>query len=70
MDASLFLSNEQAGFLEDAQMLGDGRKGHVERLRQLADGPASQGHASEDGAAGRIGEGGEGAVDGRWILNH
>lgn len=74
VDAAVDFALEQAGGFENAQVLGHRRQGNVERRGELADGglPASQ--AGENSAAGGIGEGAEGGVEGsaggEKIVNH
>jgi len=55
-------ARDQAGLFEDAQMLGDGRHAHVERLGKLGHRTIAVDKPREDGAARRIGEGGEGGA--------
>ena len=49
--------------LQNLQMLGDGGKAHGERFRQLLHRRFAAGEPRQDGAAGGIGEGGEGGVE-------
>jgi hypothetical protein len=56
-------ARDEAGALEDFEVLGDGGLGHLERLDQLVDGGIAGGEACEDGAASGIGEGGESGVE-------
>src|SRR5688572_14274351 len=65
----LRLAPDESRALEHRQMLRDGRQGHVEGPRQLPDGRRPFRQPLDDGAAGRIGERGEGAVQqlGGWV---
>ena len=56
-------AGNQAGALEDLEVLGDGGLAHGEGLGELGDGGLAGGEACEDGATGGIGEGGEGGVE-------
>ena len=60
----------QAGFLEDPDMLHYGGKGHEVRAGEVGHGGFAEGEGSEDGAAGGVGEGAEGGIEGCGILNH
>jgi len=51
----------QAGFLEDAEMLGNGRARNRETCGQFVDGPGRSAEHFKDGQAGRVAEGGESA---------
>jgi hypothetical protein len=44
-------------------MLRDGGLAHGERFGQLGNGGLAEGEPREDGAAGRVGESGEGSVE-------
>jgi hypothetical protein len=74
VDAAIDFAAEEAGGFEDAEMLGDGGEGHVERGGEGFDGGFAVGETSEDGAAGGIGESREGGVkgvcSGGRIVNH
>ena len=72
MDAAIDFALEKAGGLENTEMLGDGGERKGERFGNLGDGGFTLREAGEDGAAGGIGEGGEGGVErsGREIVNH
>jgi hypothetical protein len=71
VNAAVNFALEEAGGLEDAQMLGDGGEGEGERLGELGDGGFALREAGENGAAGGIGEGGEGGVErGLGMVNH
>ena len=71
MDAAVDFTLEETGGLEDAEMLGDGGEREGERLGELGDGGFALGQAGEDGAAGGIGECGEGGVERcGGIVNH
>ena len=63
MNASVALSHQQPGFFQNAKMLRHRGKRHVERLRELADGPLPESETGEDRAAGGIAQGGEGGVE-------
>jgi hypothetical protein len=63
VDAAVDFALEEAGGLEDAKVLGDGGKGEREGFGKLGDGGFTLREAGEDGAAGGIGEGGEGGVE-------
>ena len=54
---------DQARPLEHLHVLGDRRERHGERRGELADRGLSLGEASQDGPAGRVGQGGEDLVD-------
>src|SRR6266853_2253258 len=54
---------DQAGALEDLEVLGDGRKADVEGLGQFQDRGFTRGEAREDRAPRGIGEGGEGGAE-------
>jgi len=56
-------AGNQAGALEDLEVLGDGGLADGEGCGELGDGGLTGGEASEDGAPGGIGEGGEGGVE-------
>ena len=69
--AAVNLPPEEAGGLEHAEMLGDGRQGHREGFGQSGHRGFTVGEARKDGAAGGIGEGGEGRVERPGgIVNH
>ncbi len=71
VNAAVDFALEKAGGFENAQMLGDGGEGKREGLRKLGDRGFALGEARENGAAGGVGEGGEGGVErGRGIVNH
>jgi hypothetical protein len=71
VDSAIDGAGQQAGGVEDAQMFGNGGQRDVERFGELRDGGFTAGQASQDGAAGGVGEGAEGAVEsGRRIVNH
>jgi len=56
--------------LEHADVLRDGGERHREARGELADGAIAGGEAREDVAAGGVGEGGEGGVEGAGRVNH
>ena len=74
VDAAVDFALEEAGGFEHAEMLGDGGKGKGEGRGEFGDGGLAVCKAGEDGAAGGVGERGEGGVernDGtRGIVNH
>jgi len=59
----LAAARDQAGALQYFEMLGNRRKAHGERLGQFHDGGFAERQTGQDGAAGRIGERGEGGVE-------
>jgi hypothetical protein len=63
VDAAVDFAAQQAGALQDAQMLGHGRERDVEGRGELGDCSFAEGQAGEDGSAGGIGEGAEGGVE-------
>ena len=63
VDAAVDFALEQAGGFENAQVLGDGRKGDVEGCGKFGDGGFALGQAGQDGAAGGIGERAESGVE-------
>ena len=56
-------AGDEAGMLEDFQVLGDCGESHLERGGEVGDGGFAAGEAGEDGAARGIGEGGECGVE-------
>ncbi len=56
-------ARDQTGALEYLEMLGDGRKAHLERLGQLRHRRLARGEAGENRAPGGIGERGEGSAE-------
>ena len=64
------LRRHELRLLEQPDVLLHPGQRHAERLGELADRRAARAEPFEDGAAGRVGEGCERAVDGRRILNH
>src|SRR5438876_5319123 len=64
------LRGDEVRFLEQPDVLLHPGQRHAEGLGELADRRAAGTEPFEDGAAGRVGEGCEGAIDGRGILNH
>jgi len=71
--ATVDFAPKQAGGLEDAEVLGDGRQGNVEGRGELADRGVALQKARENGAARGISKGAEGGVQGRGgrrIVNH
>jgi len=71
MHAPIFVTLDQSRAFEHAQMLRHGRKRHVVRRSQVADGGLAESELREDAAAGRVGKSTEGGVEDRdWMLNH
>jgi hypothetical protein len=71
MDAAVDFTLEQARGFEHAKMFGDSWEGKGEGLSEFGDGRLALGKAGEDGAAGGIGESGEGGVKrSAVIFNH
>src|SRR6188508_3007819 len=68
--AADLLRDDEVCVLEQPDVLLHPGQRHAEGLGELADGRAAGAEAFEDGAASRVGEGCEGAVDSGWILNH
>src|SRR6185437_1311129 len=64
------LRRHELGILEQPDVLLHPGQRHAEGLGKLADRRTAGTEPLEDCAAGRVGESCEGAVDGRWILNH
>ena len=56
-------SRDEAGTLEDFEVLRDGGLGHGKGFDQLVDGGIAGGEAGEDSAASGIGESGESGVE-------
>ena len=69
MNPSVALPHQQSSLFQNAKMLRHRRQRHLERLRQLADGPLPECEAGEDRASCRIAEGGEGGVERIVIVN-
>src|SRR5213075_3515691 len=69
-DTADLLRRHELRLLEQPDVLLHPGQRHAEGLGELADRRAAGAEPLEDGAAGRVGEGCEGEVDGRWILNH
>src|SRR6059058_4701137 len=69
-DTADLLGRDELSLLEQPDVLLHARQRHAEGLGELADRRAAGAEPFEHGAAVRIGEGCEGAVDGRRILNH
>ncbi len=65
-------AGDQAGELEYVDVFGDGLFGDGKGLGELVDGGVAAGQAGDDGAAHRIGQSQEGAVErvgaGRWCM--
>lgn len=70
MNAAVNFPAQQAGGFQDAQMLRNGGERHAERFGEIGDFGFAESEASEDGAAGGIGEGGEGGIEAGRIFNH
>ena len=69
--AAVAPAHDEPRALEDTHVLGHGRQGHAERLGQRAHrGFPGLGEVGQHGAPGRVGEGREGRVQGRCIVNH
>jgi hypothetical protein len=69
VNASVALSHQQAGFLQNAKMFRHRRQRHVERLRELSDRPLTEREPGEDRATGGIAERGEGCIERIGIVN-
>src|SRR5204863_9951089 len=69
-DTADLLSRDELRLLEQPDVLLHPRQRHSEGLGELADRRAAGAEPFEDGAARRVGEGGESAVDTSLILNH
>src|SRR5204863_2057179 len=69
-DTADLLSRDELRLLEQPDVLLHSGQRHAEGLGELADRRAAGAEPFEDGAARRIGEGCERAVDGFRILNH
>ena len=65
MHAPILVALNQSRVFEHPQMLRDGRKRHVVRRGQIADGRFTESELREDAAARGVGEGAEGSVEGR-----
>ena len=59
---------DQAGAFENAQVLGDRGRAHLERQGDVLDDRIAGREASQDGAPSRIGQGGEG--EGERVARH
>jgi hypothetical protein len=71
VDATVDFATEQAGGLEDAQMLRNGWERDIERSGQFRDGRFALGKAGKDSAASRVGECAKGGIQKRRrIVNH
>jgi len=70
VDASLFSPREKAGALQDPEVLGDGRKRHLEGAREVRHRGVREGEPRQDRPARRVGEGGKSAVQRSGIVNH
>ena len=60
-------AGDKAGTFEDAEVLGDGGLGHREGAGELVNGGFAGAETGEDGAAGGIGERGEGGVESLFV---
>ena len=69
-DTTDLLRRDELRLLEQPHVLPHSGQRHAEGLGELADRRAAGAEPFEDGAAVRVGEGCERAVDGRLILNH
>lgn len=65
-----FLLRNQAGLFEHADVFHYRRQGHAVWLGQLGNGGLAKQEGSQNGAAGRVGQGAEGAIELVGILNH
>ncbi len=66
VNAAGLSAGQEPGAFEDVEMLRDGGERHAERPGDVGDGRVRPlRDAPEDGAAGRVREGGEGRVEGR-----
>jgi hypothetical protein len=70
MYAAVFRARKQTGSFQYSQVFGNRRQRHVERLGQFSHAANAVGEASEDGAAGRIGQRGKREVERCVIFNH
>src|SRR5439155_9197401 len=68
--AADLLGGRELRLLEQPDMLLHPGQRHAEGLGELADRRAPGAEPFEHGAPGRVGEGREREVDGRWVLNH
>jgi hypothetical protein len=62
--AAALFHRDQSGLLEHREVLADGLEGHGEGVSELGNGGRALAEAVDDGAAGRVGEGGEDGVEG------
>ena len=69
-DPALPLAGDQARALEHRQMLRDRRQRHLVGRGQVADRAIAIGQGDEDLPPGRVGQGGEGLIETRGMLNH
>ena len=70
VDSAVLLAADEPGTLEDFEVLGDGWPRHIEGRGQIANGGGPFGEALQYGAAGGIGQGGEGRIEsGGHIIN-
>ena len=68
--AADFLLRDEAGVLEDADVLHHSGQGHAVRAGKVGHRGFAEHEGSEDGAAGGVGESAEGGIEGCGILNH
>jgi hypothetical protein len=68
--APFLLHGREPRALEHADVFRDGGERHREARGELADGAVAGGESREDVAAGGVGEGGEGGVEGAGRVNH
>lgn len=66
----VFATGDEAGVLEDFEVFGDCRLSHGEGLGEFVDRGFAEGQAGEDGAPGRVSEGGEGGIEGGGVWLH
>jgi hypothetical protein len=68
--ASDFLLRDEAGVLEDADVLHHGGEGHAMWAGEVGHGGFAEHEGGEYGAASGVGESAEGGIKGCGILNH
>jgi len=68
--ASNFFLRDETGLLENADVFHHSGKRHSVRAGEIGQGGLAEHKGSEDGAAGGVGEGAEGGIEGCRILNH
>ena len=70
MDTAVDLAMEEAGRFEDTKMFGDGGERDPEWFGKFGDFGFAKSETGKDGAAGGVGEGGEGVIERGRIFNH